>query len=218
MLKDQVKNAQKPGIIHHWKCPAHNCTAEYIGETNRSLKERVSADRNQTSNAIRNHHISTKHQKAELKDFTIIERDSNTLHSQAKGALHIHIKAHHSTETLSKSEYLQYSKNFWILTQLEHSHSLSSHPRGHLPHLVFQHKIQLTLHTFLISIYNRSVIPMFTPFKPQDNWIFRSPSSKKYTGNSFNTSQSVIFSKKYLSFKFSGLVISSSTKAEEGTS
>ena len=35
--------------------------------------------------------------------------------------------------------------------------------------LVFQHKRQLTLHTYLISIYNRSVIPMFIPFKLQDN-------------------------------------------------
>ena len=56
------------------------CTAEYIGETNRSLKERVSDHRNQTTSAIRSHHISTKHPKAELKDFTIIDRDSNTLH------------------------------------------------------------------------------------------------------------------------------------------
>ena len=38
-----------------------------------------------------------------------------------------------------------------------------------VPHLVFQHKRQLTFHTFMISIYNRSVIPMFTPFKLQDN-------------------------------------------------
>ena len=38
-----------------------------------------------------------------------------------------------------------------------------------LLHLVFQHKRQLKLHTFLISIYNRSVIPMFTRFKLQDN-------------------------------------------------
>ena len=30
--------------------------------------------------------------KAELKDFTIIDRDSNTLHYQAKEALHVHIK------------------------------------------------------------------------------------------------------------------------------
>ena len=66
-----------------------------------------------------------------------------------------------------------------------------------LLYLVFQHKRQLTLHTLLISIYNRSVIPMFTPFKLQDNSTFRSPLSKKHMGKQFYTSQSVIFSRKY---------------------
>ena len=60
--------------------PSHNSTAEYIGETNRSLKEGVSDHQNQTTNAIRNHHISTKHPKSELKDCTLIDRESNTLH------------------------------------------------------------------------------------------------------------------------------------------
>ena len=80
--KDPISDAQKTGIIYHWECPANNCTTEYIGETNRSLKERISDHRNQTTSAIRNHHISTKYPKAELKDFTIIdrERESNTLH------------------------------------------------------------------------------------------------------------------------------------------
>ena len=59
---------------------------------NRSLKKGVSDHRNQTTSAIRNHHISTKHPKAELKDFTKIDRDSNTLHHQAKEALHICVK------------------------------------------------------------------------------------------------------------------------------
>ena len=90
--KDPIPDANKTDIIYHWKCPANNCTAEYIGETNRSLKERVSDHRNQTTSAIRNHHISPKHPKAELKDFTIIDRESNTLQHQAKEALHIHIK------------------------------------------------------------------------------------------------------------------------------
>ena len=67
--KDPIPDAQKTDIIYHWKCQADNCTAEYIGETNRSLKERVSDHRNQTTSAIRNHHISTKHPKAELKRF-----------------------------------------------------------------------------------------------------------------------------------------------------
>ena len=90
--KVPIPDAQKTDIIYHWKCPANKCTAEYIGETNRSLKERVSDHRKQTTSAIRNHHISTRHPKAGHKDFTIIDRDNNTLHHQAKEAIHIHIK------------------------------------------------------------------------------------------------------------------------------
>ena len=39
--KDSLHDSQKTDIIYHWKCPAHNCTSECIGETNRSLKKRV---------------------------------------------------------------------------------------------------------------------------------------------------------------------------------
>ena len=69
--------------------PSQQLTAKYIGETNRSQKERVSGHRNQTTSAIKNHYISTKHSKVELKDFTIMDRESNTLHCQAREALHI---------------------------------------------------------------------------------------------------------------------------------
>ena len=82
--KDPFPDALKTDIIYYWKCPTQNFTTEYIGETNRSLKEGLSDHRNQTTSAIRNHHISTKHPKTELKNFTIIDRDSNTLHHQAK--------------------------------------------------------------------------------------------------------------------------------------
>ena len=71
--KDPIPDAQKTDIIYHWKCPAHNCTAQYIGETNRSLKARVLDHRNQTTSAIRNHHTSTNHLKSELKIFIIID-------------------------------------------------------------------------------------------------------------------------------------------------
>ena len=81
--------------------------AEYIGETNRSLKERVSDHRNQTTSAIRNHYISTKHPKAELKDSTIIDTESNTLHHRAKEALHIHIKDPSPNRNIGKAESLQ---------------------------------------------------------------------------------------------------------------
>ena len=153
-----ILDAQKTDIIYHWKCSANNDTAEYIDETNRSLKERVSDHRNQTNSTIRNYHISTKHPKAELKDFTIIDRDSNILHHQAKEALHICIKDPSFNRNIGKVRIPSvFNKLLKPPTQLE------------LLHLVFQHRRQLTLHTFLISIYNRSVISMFTPFKLQDN-------------------------------------------------
>ena len=89
--RDSIPDAQKTDIIHHWKCPAHKCTAKYIGEI-KSLIERVSSHRNQTTSAIRNNHIYTNHPKSELKDFTIIDRDSNVLHHWVKEALLICIK------------------------------------------------------------------------------------------------------------------------------
>ena len=157
--KDPIPNTQKTDIIYHWKCPTHNCTAECIGETNRSLKERVSDHKNQTTSVIRNHHISTKHPKAEIKDFTIIDRAGNILHHWAKEVLHIHIKDPSLKIDIDKvripSVFIKLLKPH---TQLELPHSSipppkgGTLPRGHLLHLVFQHTRQLTLHTFLISI------------------------------------------------------------------
>ena len=129
--KDPIPDAQKTDIIYHWKCPANNCTAEYIGETNRSLKERVSDHRNQTTSAIRNHHISTKHPKAELKDFTIIDRDSNTLHHQAKEALHIHIKDPSLNRNIGKVRIPSvFNKLLKPPRQLELPHSSIPPPKG----------------------------------------------------------------------------------------
>ena len=157
--KDPIPDAQKTDIIYHWKCPANNCTVQYIGGTNRSLK--VSGHRNQTTRAIRNHHISTEYPKAE--DFTIIDRESNTLHHQAKEALPIRIKDSSLNRNIGKVRIPSvFNKLLKPPRHLELSYSsIPPTQGGHLLHLVFQHKRQLTLHTFLISIYNRSIIPMF---------------------------------------------------------
>ena len=120
--KDLIPDEQKTDIIYHWKCPANNCTAKYIGETSRSLKERVSDHRNQTTSANRNLHISTKHPKAELKDFTIIDRDTIPYTIGEKKHFIFVSRIHHSTETLAKSESLQYFTNFSsLLDILPHS-------------------------------------------------------------------------------------------------
>ena len=138
--KDLIPDAQKTDIIYHWKCPANNCTVEYIGETNRSLKERVSDYRNKTTSAIRNHHISTKHPKAELIDFTI-DRESNNLHHQVKEALHIHIKDPSLNRNIGNIRIPSVFNNLLKPpTQLELPHSSIPHSRGHLLYLVFQPK------------------------------------------------------------------------------
>ena len=118
-------------LIYHWKCPTNNCTAEYIGETNRSLKERVSDHRNQTTSAIRNHHISIKHPKAEIKDFTIIDRESNTLHHRGKEALHIPIKDPSLYRNIGKVRIpTVFNKLLKLPRQLEPPHSSIPPPKG----------------------------------------------------------------------------------------
>ena len=127
--KHPIPDSQKTDIIYHWKCSPHNCKAKCISEINRSLKERVSDDRNQTTSAIRNHHISTKHPKAELKDFTIIDRDSNTLHCQAKEALHIPIKDPSLNRNTGKVRIPKvFNKLLKPYTQLEQPQSSISTP------------------------------------------------------------------------------------------
>ena len=128
--KDPIQDTQTTDLIYHWNCPAPNCRPEYTGETNSSLKETVLDHRNQTTSAIRNHHISTKHPESELKDFTIIDKDSNTLCHLAKEALHIHIKDPSPNRNIGKVRIPSVFNNLLKPhTQLEHSHGSIPHPR-----------------------------------------------------------------------------------------
>ena len=134
--RDPIQDSQKTDILYSWKCPANNCTAEYIGETNRSLKERVSDHRNQTTSAIRNHHISTKDSKAELKDFMIIDRDSNTLHHWAKDAFQICIKDPSLNRNIGRVRIPSVFNKLLILqTQLGHPYISTLPPKGSLSSL-----------------------------------------------------------------------------------
>ena len=128
--KTQFTDAQKTDIIYHQKCPSHNCTAEYIGETKRPPKERVLDHRNQTNTAIRSHHISTKHPKAELKDFTVMDRDSNTPYHKSQEALYIHSKDPSLNRNIGKVRIASvFNKLLKLHKQLELPHSSISPPK-----------------------------------------------------------------------------------------
>ena len=88
------------------------------------LKGIVSNHRNQTTSTIRNNHISTIHPKAEIKDFTIIGIDSNTLHHCVKEAPHICIKDPSCSRNIGKVRIpFSIQQTSQTHTQLEHPHS-----------------------------------------------------------------------------------------------
>ena len=135
-----------------------------------SLEERLSDQRIQVTSAIINHHISTEHPKAEHKYFTIIDSNSNTLHHQAKEALQICIKGPSHNRKNGKVKIPSvFNKFLKPDTQLEQPHS-SILPLNGAPSLLglSAQKIINTSH-LLDLIYSRSALPMFTPFKLQDN-------------------------------------------------
>ena len=111
-------------------------------------------------------------QNENLKRFLNNRQRQQHLYCQENVALHIHIKDPSLNRNIGKVRIPSvFNKLLKPPRQLELPHSSIPPPTQglHLLYLVFQHKRQLTLHTFLISIYNRSVIPMFNPFKLQDN-------------------------------------------------
>ena len=88
----------------------------------------------------------------------MIDRESNTLHHQAKEALYICITDPSLNRNTGKVRIPSvFNKLLKAHKQLELPHVLSPHPRRATSPLGLSHKRQLTLHTFLISIYNRSV-------------------------------------------------------------
>ena len=125
--KDSISDAQKTDIIYQWKCPANNCPAEYIGDTNRSLKERVSDHRNQITSAIRNLHKTPKIRTKRFHN----NRESNTLHCQAKEALHIRIKDPSLNRSIGKVRIPSvFNKLLKAPRQLKLPHSSMPPPRG----------------------------------------------------------------------------------------
>ena len=77
--KDMLPNGLKQDVVYHWKCSAPGCTAQYIGETNRSLQVRVQKHANKESTAIKQQCDKEQHPKASLSDLKIIDKESRNV-------------------------------------------------------------------------------------------------------------------------------------------
>ena len=106
--------------------------------------------------------------KAEIKDFTIIDRNSNTLHHQAKETLHIHIKDPSLYQHTSKVKITTvFNKLLKPYTQLVQPYTSTPHPNqpssslglstqkttdtSQLLHLYLQLECPPCVHTFQTS-------------------------------------------------------------------
>ena len=88
--KDRTAKEKQCGVVYNIKCK--ECQSEYIGETGRQLKTRLSEHRRPSSSeqdsAVYEHHIKKRHE-IDWDNVSILDRDNNTMARKVREALHI---------------------------------------------------------------------------------------------------------------------------------
>ena len=105
--KDKIKKEQKTGVVYHIKC---ECGQDYIGETERQLKDRLSEHTRKSSvekSAMANHLHFTKHKL--LSDHKILDQDPDWHRRGVKEA--IQIRKH--KPSLNKDQGRHQLPNIW---------------------------------------------------------------------------------------------------------
>ena len=83
--------------------PRKKCNLSYIGESSRSLENRVKEHNSRVTSAIYKHSISNNHPSANISHFNIIEQDSTQIAREAREVIHITINnpgLSHNTGTM----------------------------------------------------------------------------------------------------------------------
>ena len=90
--KPQGKGPQKNqrGIIYHYQCPQINCPSAYIGESGRTLGERVK-EHFKASSTIHLHSTTTGH-PMDAEQFNIVHKEVNSHFRTITEAMFIHVQ------------------------------------------------------------------------------------------------------------------------------
>ena len=88
--KDKDPKANQTGIIYKYQCPHIQCTSSYIGESGRSLGERVK-EHFKTPSPIHHHSTTTGH-PMDPNQFNIVHKEVNSLSRTIKEAMFICIQ------------------------------------------------------------------------------------------------------------------------------
>ena len=85
--KDKVPKEDKPGVIYRIKCG--ECSASYVGETGRQLKDRVAEHHKRTSSPVRKHLAQTDHSFS-TDEVSVLHQEPEWFKRGVAEAIHIH--------------------------------------------------------------------------------------------------------------------------------
>ena len=123
--KDKNPKANQTGIIYHYQCPHINCTSSYIGESGRTLGDRIKVHFKGPS-PIHLHSSTTGH-PMDPNQFSIVHREVNSHPRTIKEAMFIQVQDPLSTETLESTSFPTYG----IIFFRHHQHFSASQPTNH---------------------------------------------------------------------------------------
>ena len=86
--KDKDPKTNQTGIIYHYQCPHINCTSTYIGESGRTLGDRIK-EHFKALSPIHQHSSTTGH-PMDPNQFTIVHKEVNSQPRTIKEAMFIH--------------------------------------------------------------------------------------------------------------------------------
>ena len=88
--KDKDPKANQTGIIYHYQCPHTNCTSSYIGESGRTLGDRIK-EHFKAPSPIHLHSSTTGH-PMDPNQFSIVHKEVNSQPRTIKEAMFIHVQ------------------------------------------------------------------------------------------------------------------------------
>ena len=87
--KDKVGKDKQSGVIYSVKCSDPNCSALYVGETGRSIGERIKEHATHNSSALKMHHMSCGHPPPSLDQTSILQREERPYLRYIKESIYI---------------------------------------------------------------------------------------------------------------------------------
>ena len=102
--KDKDPKSNQTGIIYHYQCPHINCTSTYIGESGRTLGDRIK-EHFKAPSPIHQHSSTTGH-PMDLNQFNILHKEVNSQHRTIKEAMFIHMQDPPLNRNLGKYQLL----------------------------------------------------------------------------------------------------------------